>query len=127
MMRDGDEMIPEQHQNDVLQTNIIDLYKFGERRKAPAKSKLQEICALNKWKPPFFQCCNQQGPPHLPLFSFKVTVEIGGEDEMCLECFGAPRPKKIMAAEDAAEGALWRICNKCVAVVQVCTISEASH
>ncbi|XP_065869210.1 ribonuclease 3-like protein 1 [Euphorbia lathyris] len=79
----------------------------GEGNRVSAKSKLLEICTVYKWKPPSFECCKQEGPPHLRLFSFKVAVEIEGENGMSLECFGAPKPKKITAAEHAAEGALW--------------------
>lgn len=34
-------------------------------------------------------------------------MEIEDEQDVVLECFGAPRPKKKDAEEHAAEGALW--------------------
>lgn len=40
-------------------------------------------------------------------FTFKVVVEIEEAPAMTLECFGSPHSKKKIAAEHAAEGALW--------------------
>lgn len=71
-----------------------------------AKSRLHEICDANCWKPPLFECCNEEGPSHLKSFTYKVVVEIEAPD-MLLECYGDPRMKKKAAAEHAAEGALW--------------------
>ncbi|KAE8667713.1 Detected protein of unknown function [Hibiscus syriacus] len=42
------------------------------------------------------------------LSYFKVVVEMQeGSLKTILECFSDPRPKKKMAADHAAEGALW--------------------
>ncbi|XP_050216578.1 dicer-like protein 4 isoform X2 [Mercurialis annua] len=71
-----------------------------------AKSRLHETCAGNYWKPPLFECCSDEGPGHLKLFSYKVVVEIEAP-HLILECFGELRSKKKAAAEHAAEGALW--------------------
>lgn len=44
----------------------------------------------------------------LNRFTFKVVVEMREETPMTiLECFSEPRPNKKMAADHAAEGALW--------------------
>ncbi|KAL9462996.1 hypothetical protein AB3S75_000910 [Citrus x aurantiifolia] len=79
---------------------------LGAPNKVSAKSKLLEICAANHWKPPLFDCCQEEGPCHRKLFTFKVTFEIESLNTI-LECFGAPQSKKKTAAEHAAEGALW--------------------
>ncbi|KAK9229595.1 hypothetical protein WN944_022558 [Citrus x changshan-huyou] len=78
---------------------------LGAPNKVSAKSKLLEICAANHWKPPLFDCCQEEGPCHRKLFTFKVTFEIESLNTI-LECFGAPQSKKKTAAEHAAEGAL---------------------
>ncbi|XP_042491944.1 endoribonuclease Dicer homolog 4 [Macadamia integrifolia] len=72
-----------------------------------AKSYLYEMCTINCWKAPAFECCNEEGPSHLKKFTFKVTVEMEEASRTVLECFGAPQPGKKAAAENAAEGALW--------------------
>ncbi|CAK9169749.1 unnamed protein product [Ilex paraguariensis] len=72
-----------------------------------AKSQLHEICAANHWNPPIFDCCKEEGPRHLKLFTFKVIILIREASTMILECIGNPRSKKKTAADDAAEGALW--------------------
>ncbi|XP_031266387.1 endoribonuclease Dicer homolog 4-like isoform X2 [Pistacia vera] len=74
--------------------------------KVSAKSQLHEVCAVNNWKPPLFECCKEEGPDHLKLFTYKVTFVIESSKTF-LESFGAPQPKKKIAAEHAAEGALW--------------------
>ncbi|QCE08844.1 ribonuclease 3-like protein 1 [Vigna unguiculata] len=75
-------------------------------KKGTARSTLYEICAANHWKPPFFECCKEEGPSHEKMFTFKViiTVEASGNT---LECYGAPHRKKKEAADHAAEGALF--------------------
>ncbi|CAK9169748.1 unnamed protein product [Ilex paraguariensis] len=73
----------------------------------PVLSKLHEICAANHWNPPIFDCCKEEGPRHLKLFTFKVIILIREASTMILECIGNPRSKKKTAADDAAEGALW--------------------
>ncbi|XVF86354.1 hypothetical protein PTKIN_Ptkin18bG0032900 [Pterospermum kingtungense] len=76
-------------------------------KKASAKSQLHEICAANNWKYPLYDCCKEEGPPHMKLFTFKVVVEIQGASTTILECFSDPQSTKKMAADHAAEGALW--------------------
>ncbi|MCD7464881.1 hypothetical protein HAX54_000141 [Datura stramonium] len=77
------------------------------RGKGLNKSHLYEICAVNHWKAPLFECCKEEGPDHLKLFTFKVIVEITGPSMKIIECMGSPHPKKKDAAESAAEGAVW--------------------
>ncbi|XP_062159041.1 dicer-like protein 4 [Alnus glutinosa] len=79
----------------------------GGSHKGTARSRLRELCAANCWKPPSFECCREEGPSHLKLFTFKVVVEIEDAEDVVLECFGEPRAKKKDAEEHAAEGALW--------------------
>ncbi|MBA0683989.1 hypothetical protein Goari_025607 [Gossypium aridum] len=77
-------------------------------KKASAKSKLHDLCAANNWKHPLYECCKEEGASHMKLFTFKVVVEMREETSTTiLECFSEPRPKKKMAADHAAEGALW--------------------
>lgn len=80
--------------------------KSDGSHKRTAKSQLHEICTANCWQPPVFECCNEQGPSHLKLFTYKVVLEID-EADVELECHGEPHSKKKDAAEQAAEGALW--------------------
>ncbi|KAJ9178956.1 hypothetical protein P3X46_010797 [Hevea brasiliensis] len=102
-----------QTQSKVVSETSMDDKAFhnnsGKQKNASAKSQLHEICAANNWKPPLFECCKEEGPSHLRLFTFKVSMEIEGAapSASILQCFGAPRPKKKAAAEHAAEGALW--------------------
>ncbi|XP_022714756.1 ribonuclease 3-like protein 1 [Durio zibethinus] len=74
---------------------------------ASAKSQLHEICAANNWKLPLYECCKEEGPSHMKLFTFKVVVEIQEASATILQCFSDPQSKKKVAAEHAAEGALW--------------------
>ncbi|KAH0970234.1 hypothetical protein GBA52_022390 [Prunus armeniaca] len=83
----------------------------GGSHKATARARLYEICAANYWEPPLFECCNEEGPSHLKLFTFKVEVKIEEAPDMILECFGSPHGNKKAAAEHAAEGALWYLRN----------------
>ncbi|KAL9263922.1 Dicer-like protein [Drosera capensis] len=85
---------------------VVDL-EAGSSPNVTPKSKLLEICAANCWNPPAFECCKEEGPSHLRLFTYKVVVQI--EDDPCtiLECFGKPHSKKKAAADNAAEAALW--------------------
>ncbi|KAM3714268.1 hypothetical protein ACJW31_01G319400 [Castanea mollissima] len=84
----------------------------GGSHQATAKSRLYEICKANCWKPPLFECCKEEGPSHIKLFTFKVVVKIEDPEDVILECFGAPRSKKKDATEHAAEGALWHLKNE---------------
>ncbi|KAF9614409.1 hypothetical protein IFM89_018554 [Coptis chinensis] len=79
----------------------------GVSHKLSAKSRLFEICAVNHWKAPVFECVKEEGPSHLKLFTYKVTVEVGEVTRIFIECFSEPRAKKKAAEEHAAEGALW--------------------
>ncbi|KAJ9557988.1 hypothetical protein OSB04_012602 [Centaurea solstitialis] len=79
----------------------------GGLRKSSAKSHLYEICAINCWKPPLFECFEEMGPAHLKKFAFKVTVTIEEASSTILECIGDHRAKKKDAAEFAAQGAIW--------------------
>ncbi|KAK3021825.1 hypothetical protein RJ639_047180 [Escallonia herrerae] len=76
------------------------------RKMGAAKSRLHDICAANHWTAPMYECCNEEGPSHQKLFTFKVIVEIK-EASTTVVCVGNPQVKKKTAAEDAAEGALW--------------------
>ncbi|XP_023928784.1 dicer-like protein 4 isoform X2 [Quercus suber] len=84
----------------------------GGSHQVTATSRLYEICAANCWKLPLFECCKEEGPSHLKLFTFKVVVKIEDPEDVILECFGAPRSKKKDAKEHAAEGALWHLKNE---------------
>ncbi|CAJ1955011.1 unnamed protein product [Sphenostylis stenocarpa] len=75
-------------------------------KKGTARSNLYEICGANHWKTPIFECCKVEGPSHKRMFTFKVIIEIEASRNT-IECYGAPRPKKKEAADDAAEGALF--------------------
>ncbi|XP_022956287.1 ribonuclease 3-like protein 1 isoform X2 [Cucurbita moschata] len=75
--------------------------------KKSAKSLLYEICTANHWKPPLFECCEEEGPSHAKKYTFKVIVEMKGDCGEDLECYGKPQTRKKVAAEDAAEGAVW--------------------
>ncbi|KAK7265138.1 hypothetical protein RJT34_32754 [Clitoria ternatea] len=72
-----------------------------------ARSQLYELCASYCWKPPSFECCKEEGPGHLKVFTYKLTMEIEDAPGMILEIYGEPRPRKKDAAESAAEGAIW--------------------
>lgn len=74
--------------------------------KGSAKACLHQLCTAKHWKQPRFHCCNEEGPAHHKLFSFKVVVS-SEEGWTIVECLGNPRSSKKAAAEDAAEGALW--------------------
>ncbi|XP_059642872.1 ribonuclease 3-like protein 1 [Cornus florida] len=94
-----------------VEHNTNTITRQGTPERVSSKSLLYEICATNYWNPPVFECCKEEGPDHMKLFTFKVTVEITEPSVTVLECFGAPQSKKKMAAEHAAEGALWCLKN----------------
>ncbi|KAH7859943.1 hypothetical protein Vadar_007343 [Vaccinium darrowii] len=83
---------------------------LGGSSKKTARSHLYEICAVNCWKPPFFDCCEETGPCHLKEFTFKVSLDIE-EASTEIVAFGTPHAKKKDAAENAAEGAIWYLKN----------------
>ncbi|GAU11988.1 hypothetical protein TSUD_196120 [Trifolium subterraneum] len=72
-----------------------------------ARSRLYELCAAYYWKPPSFECCKEEGPAHLKLFTCKATMEIEEAPNMVFEFTGEPLPKKKDAADSAAEAAFW--------------------
>lgn len=87
-------------------------------KKGCGRSKLYETCAVNHWKPPVFECYKGEGPCHCIMFTFKVIVEMetgkasknietSEVTKNIVEVYGAPHQKKKMAADNAAEGALW--------------------
>ncbi|KAL5547660.1 hypothetical protein UlMin_002891 [Ulmus minor] len=78
-----------------------------QKESATAKSRLYEVCTAFSWNPPTFECWKEEGPSHLKLFTYKVTVEIEEAPDMIVEARSAPHKKKKDAAEHAAEGALW--------------------
>ncbi|XP_020599927.1 endoribonuclease Dicer homolog 4 isoform X2 [Phalaenopsis equestris] len=104
-----------QHEKDFLQcfdSNKVTESSVQENRddvdrKKSAKSRLLEICATYYWSPPLFKCCKEEGPCHLKMFTFKVTIQIEGAACTVLECYSESRPRKRAAEEQAAEGALW--------------------
>ncbi|KAL3631791.1 hypothetical protein CASFOL_024775 [Castilleja foliolosa] len=84
--------------------------KDGVAKKRSAKTNLHELCARQHWKGPVYQCCNEEGPDHHKLFTYKVSVDVE-EKLTTLECYGNPRANKKAAAENAAEAALWCLKN----------------
>lgn len=72
-----------------------------------ARSQLFEICAANYWSHPSFVCCKEDGPSHLRMFTFQVTIQVDGAASTILECYGESKPQKKAAQEHAAAGALW--------------------
>ncbi|XP_058759719.1 dicer-like protein 4 isoform X1 [Vicia villosa] len=72
-----------------------------------AKARLYELCASYCWKAPSFECCKEEGPDHLKLFTCKATMKIEEAPDTVFEFIGEPLPKKKDAADSAAEGALW--------------------
>ncbi|KAL1221419.1 Ribonuclease 3-like protein 1 [Cardamine amara subsp. amara] len=82
-----------------------------DTQRLPAKSELYNLCCVRHWKAPKYECCSE-GPCHMKLFTVKVTVEIKEDSRITvLECFGDPHHKKKIAAEQAAEAALWYLKN----------------
>ncbi|XP_031480421.1 endoribonuclease Dicer homolog 4 isoform X3 [Nymphaea colorata] len=73
----------------------------------PAKSRLFELCSAQSWECPSYICYKDEGPSHMKLFTFKVSVQVLGATSTTLECFSEPKAKKKDAADHAAEGALW--------------------
>ncbi|GAB4832726.1 endoribonuclease Dicer [Ancistrocladus abbreviatus] len=89
------------------ETSITISETSGGSRKVAAKSWLHEICAANCWKLPVFECCKEEGPSHLRLFTYKVVVHVQASEDLVLECVGDPHSTKKAAEEHAAQGALW--------------------
>ncbi|KAJ9688889.1 hypothetical protein PVL29_014506 [Vitis rotundifolia] len=78
----------------------------GGVQKVSTKARMYEICAANCWKPPSFECCKEEGPSHLKLFTVKLTMKIEDGAGLLLECYGYPKSTKKAAADSAAEGAI---------------------
>ncbi|WJZ98263.1 hypothetical protein VitviT2T_016802 [Vitis vinifera] len=78
----------------------------GGVQKVSTKARMYEICAANYWKPPSFECCKEEGPSHLKLFTVKLTMKIEDGSGLLLECYGYPKSTKKAAADSAAEGAI---------------------
>ncbi|KAK9706277.1 hypothetical protein RND81_07G114300 [Saponaria officinalis] len=105
--------LPKRRQHTEDNKCIVDSdVQGGGLRQSSAKARLNEICVAKCWKPPSYECCQEQGPSHLPLFTFKVVVEIEEAQVVMLECVGRPQAKKKVAAEEAATAALWYMKNE---------------
>lgn len=87
--------------------NANQLQMNGSQTNKSARSQLFEICAANYWAPPSFMCCKDEGPSHLRMFTFMVTIQVDGATSELLECYSEPKPQKKAAQEHAAVGALW--------------------
>ncbi|XP_020870836.1 ribonuclease 3-like protein 1 isoform X2 [Arabidopsis lyrata subsp. lyrata] len=82
-----------------------------ETQRSSAKSQLYKFCSVRHWKAPVYECI-AEGPCHMILFTVKATVEMKEDSRITvLECFGDPQHKKKIAAEQAAEAALWYLKN----------------
>ncbi|XP_050231104.1 ribonuclease 3-like protein 1 isoform X3 [Mercurialis annua] len=115
------DLLAEQFQQHKIEDNVVGSVTSvksidsGGVKMASAKAQLHEICVANKWKPPVYECCREEGtgilrrtnPRFANRFTFKVVVEIKGAECKALECYGESKPRKKAAAELAAEGALW--------------------
>ncbi|KAL0723596.1 hypothetical protein Bca4012_038195 [Brassica carinata] len=79
-----------------------------EAQKVCDREQLYKICGVKHWKAPLYKFFNGDGPDNKKLFRVEVNVEIKEVSGITvLECFGDPHSKKKMAAEQAAEAALW--------------------
>ncbi|XP_019094766.1 PREDICTED: ribonuclease 3-like protein 1 [Camelina sativa] len=82
-----------------------------ESQKLSAKSQLYKLCSVRHWKAPIYESI-AEGPGHMQLFTVKATIEMKEDSRITvLECFGDPHSKKKLAAEQAAEAALWYLRN----------------
>ncbi|XP_018490172.1 ribonuclease 3-like protein 1 isoform X2 [Raphanus sativus] len=83
-----------------------------DTQKVCAREQLYKLCSLRHWKTPLYKFFNQDGPDNKKLFKVEVNVEIKEVSGITvLECFGDPHNKKKIAAEQAAEVALWFLKN----------------
>ncbi|XP_019453233.1 PREDICTED: dicer-like protein 4 isoform X2 [Lupinus angustifolius] len=100
---------PKERLSETIETNGCDndSLRTDSLNKGTARSRLYEFCAGNCWKPPLFECCKEEGPDHLKLFTFKATLEIEEAPDVVFLFIGEPKSKKKDAAESAAEGAFW--------------------
>ncbi|EOA38586.1 hypothetical protein CARUB_v10010411mg [Capsella rubella] len=83
-----------------------------ETQRLSAKSQLYQLCSARHWKTPIYESF-AEGPCHRISFTVKATIEVKEKDSRItvLECFGDPHHKKKLAAEQAAEAALWYLKN----------------
>ncbi|CAN7098587.1 unnamed protein product [Brassica rapa subsp. narinosa] len=83
-----------------------------EAQKVCAREQLYKLCGVRHWKAPLYTFFNQDGPDNTKLFKVEVSVEIKEASGITvLECLGDPHNKKKIAAEQAAEVALWFLKN----------------
>ncbi|CAN6885690.1 unnamed protein product [Brassica oleracea] len=83
-----------------------------EAQKVCAREQLYKLCGVRHWKAPLYTFFNQDGPDNTKLFKVEVSVEIKEVSGITvLECLGDPHNKKKIAAEQAAEVALWFLKN----------------
>jgi endoribonuclease Dicer len=104
VIRRGLPQAPSKTEDRLPQKAII---KAGGPSSKTAKSLLHETCVANCWKPPHFECCEEEGPGHLKSFVYKVILEVEDAPNMTLECYGEARATKKGAAEHAAQAAIW--------------------
>ncbi|CAA7026057.1 unnamed protein product [Microthlaspi erraticum] len=82
-----------------------------ETRRVSAKGELNKLCSMRHWKAPVYECY-EGGPFHKRVYLVKATIEVKEDSGTCaLECFGNQQHKKKIAAEEAAEAALWYLKN----------------
>lgn len=84
----------------------------GGSCKKSAKSRLYEICTANCWNPPVFICCKEEGASHLRVFTYRVIVKPDCLPKCIIDATGRPATTKKVAAEHAAEGAVWLLKNE---------------
>ncbi|CAE6112025.1 unnamed protein product [Arabidopsis arenosa] len=104
IIRRGLPQAPSKTEDRLPQKTIIEA---GRPSSKPAKSLLNETCVANCWKPPHFECCEEEGPGHLKSFTYKVILEVEDAPNMTLECYGEASATKKGAAERAAQAAIW--------------------
>ncbi|KAJ0257107.1 hypothetical protein HA466_0080340 [Hirschfeldia incana] len=81
-------------------------------QKVCAREQLYKLCGVRHWKPPLYKFFNGDGPDNTKLFKVEVNVEIKEVSGITvLECCGEPHNKKKIAAEQAAQVALWFLKN----------------
>lgn len=108
-LKAGSSFVDRREQGHPIEGEIcnVDLDAHDSSRKTTAKLRLNEFCVANCWRPPLYECCKEEGPGHLKMFTFKVVIVMEDVEDVSLECFGRPQAKKKAAAEEAAKGALW--------------------
>uniref|UniRef100_A0A1J3FPL7 Ribonuclease 3-like protein 1 n=1 Tax=Noccaea caerulescens TaxID=107243 RepID=A0A1J3FPL7_NOCCA len=82
-----------------------------ETRRVSAKGELYKLCSMRHWELPAYEWY-EEGPCHRRVYVVKATIEVKEDSgTSVLECFGNPQHKKKIAAEEAAEAALWYLKN----------------